>query len=90
MASNGFMRYCCYRCIFHEDDQDFRDICLLNDSDNEDSEFVFDRLKWISANDCDRSDYLYNKHHEKCEHFVDIHKLRAEYRKKFAIQKDPQ
>lgn len=57
MASNGFMRDCCYRCIFHEDDQDFRDICLLNDSDNEDSEFVFDRLKWISTNDCDRSDY---------------------------------
>lgn len=82
MASNGYVRACCRRCLFYSDDSDFRNRCILY-SEMWDA----DRMDWVSANDCERSPLKREKYYEECEHYSDVKELRNQIRERFGIKR---
>lgn len=84
MASNGCVRSeCDYKqCLFYEDAKEYGYKCTLRGE-----LFDAENLRWVSANDCDRSPKLKKKYYEKCEHYTSINELKNQIRDKFGIDK---
>lgn len=82
MASNGYVRSLCSRCIFYSNEREYGYRCTLRGE-------VFDSelMRWISANDCDRSPLMREKYYEKCEHYTGIRDIKNQVREKFGIEK---
>lgn len=82
MASNGYVRNDCFGCLFYESDREFGQSCSLKKE-----LFKADSMKWVSANDCDKSSLIKEKHYEKCEHRTSIKDIKNQVREKFGIEK---
>ena len=82
MASNGYVRVCCSRCLFYESDREYGEFCNLYGE-------VWDAtsMRWVSANDCENNPLMKEKHHEKCEHYTSKRELKNQIREKFGIEK---
>lgn len=81
MASNGYVRRCCTRCIFYRTDQEIGDECILYDET-----WNANGIRWVSATDYHRDPYIRAKHDEECEHFSDKKEIRNKIREKFGIK----
>lgn len=83
MASNGYIRSCCNKCLFYVNGSyGFPSECILYTESDE-----ADKLQHITAVECEYSVEMKNKYYEKCEHFANKKEIRNEIRTKFGIDK---
>lgn len=82
MASNGYMRKQCHRCIFHLYDSDIGDLCILRNEDL----YSTDHMRWVSSTMYIRDPHIRTKYNENCEHFVNINEIRDTLRKEFGLE----
>jgi hypothetical protein len=82
MASNGYVRRDCFDCLFYESNKEYGEWCNLKKE-----LFEADSMRWVSANDCDRSPLMTEKHYEKCEHRTNVKDIKNQVREKFGIEK---
>ena len=81
MASNGYVRRQCTKCIFYRTDREYGNECILYDE-----LFGASGMRWVSATDYYRDPEMKAKYDEKCEHFSDKQELRNRIREKFGIE----
>lgn len=81
MASNGYVRRQCSKCIFYRSDREYGEECILYDE-----LWEADHMFWVSANDYNRSPEIRAKHDEKCKHFISKKEVRNMARKQFGIK----
>ena len=83
MASNGYVRDCCTDCLFYSGyDIEYGYECYLYDE-----MWDADSMRWVSANDCNKSPEMEAKHYEECEHYSSVRELKNQIREKFGIKK---
>lgn len=82
MASNGYVRRDCSRCLFYESSREYGNWCNLKNE-----LFKADSLKWVSALDYERYPHMKEKYNEKCEHLTSINDIKNQVREKFGIEK---
>lgn len=83
MASNGYVRSVCPKCIFYSDEREYGDRCsLYGESLTKSSS-----MSWVSATDCDRYPEIKEKHYEQCEHYANKNDIKNQIREKFGIEK---
>ena len=82
MASNGYVRRCCSDCLFYDSDREYGEWCTL-----EKEFFEADGLRWVSANDYEKSQLIREKYDAKCEHCISIRNIKNQVREKFGIEK---
>lgn len=82
MASNGYVRWNCSRCIFYRTDRELGHECTVQ---SERWGLPANRMQWVSATDCDRNPEIEEKHYERCEHFFGKSEIKIILRKAFGI-----
>ena len=82
MASNGYVRRCCSRCLFYSSEREYGEWCNLKKE-----LFEADSMRWVSANDYDRNPLMKEKYDKKCEHFTSVRDIKNQVREKFGIEK---
>lgn len=82
MASNGYVRRVCNKCIFYSDEREYGHRCSLRGE-------IFDSeiMKWVSGLDYERYPYMANKYDENCEHYSSKKEIKNQIREKFGIEK---
>ena len=83
MASNGYVRSVCSKCIFYSDEREYGNRCGLYGESLDKS----NSMRWVSAIDCNRYPEMKEKYYEQCEHYTDINTIKNQIREKFGIEK---
>ena len=83
MASNGYVRRVCPKCIFYSDEREYGNRCSLYGESLTSS----NGMTWVSATDYNRSPEIRIKHDEKCEHYTNKSDIKNQIREKFGIEK---
>lgn len=81
MATNGYVRRQCGRCIFYQDNE-YGCFCSLKD------DIYPEPMNWVSALEYERFPDIAKKYDEKCEHCSTVQKIKAEIRKKFNLESE--
>ena len=74
MASNGYVRAQCSRCVFYRTERELGHECTVY---SEEWGEPINRMRWVSAIDYDRDSEMRARHDEECEHFFSKSGMRS-------------